>query len=249
MTENKFVKYISALDTDRFGFKTAKTDFSDLKPEDAIIGFKELGVKLVLSRIDGKNIALVNKLEKLGFLVKDNQLTYRYDLDGSLPSIPEEKFKYSTREVLEKDIPHLVKFTEESFSGYGHYFADERLDRKKCIEIYKDWTYRSCTDKKVADKVFVAESKNEAIGFLSFKIFDKDGHKYAAGGLGSVAKEFRNKSIFRAITIHGLKWGKETGLEWEEHNVLTSNYSVNRSFSRLGFGITASYITLHGWLD
>ena len=249
MAENKFGKYISTLDTERFGFKIAKTDFYDLKPEDAVNGFKELGVKLILSRIDGKNIELINKLEELGFRVKDNQLTYKYDLDGSIPSVPEEKYKYTTREVLEKDIPQLVKFTEESFSGYGHYFADERLERKKCIEIYKDWAYRSCTDKKVADKVFVAEFNGEAIGFLSFKIFSKDGRKYAAGGLGSVAKKHRNKSIFRAITVHGLKWGKETGLEWEEHNVLSSNYSVNRSFSRLGFRIVGSYVTLHGWLD
>jgi hypothetical protein len=249
MAENKFKKYISVLDTERFGFGIAKTDFSNIEPKDAINGLKELGVRLIMSRVSGKNIALINKLEELGFLVKDNQLTYRYELDGSLPSISEEDFKYNTREVLEKDIPQLVKFTEESFSGYGHYFADERLDRKKCQEIYEDWVYRSCTDKKVADKVFVAESKGEAIGYLSFKIFRKGEHKYAAGGLGSVSREFRNKSIFRAITVHGLKWGKEMKLDWEEHNVLSTNFPVNRSFSKLGFGIVASYVTLHGWID
>ena len=249
MTVNKCEKYISILDTKRFGIKVAKTDFSDLKPENAVNSFKELGVKLILSRIDGHNITLINNLENLGFRVKDNQLTYRYDLDDSLPREVEETQKYKTREVMEKDIPQLVKFTEESFSGYGHYFADERLDKKKCIEIYKDWAYRSCTDKKVADKVFVAEFNGEAIGFLSFKIFNKDGQRFAAGGLGSVSKLLRNKSIFRAITLHGLKWGKETGLKWEEHNVLSSNFSVNRSFSKLGFRIVASHVTLHGWLD
>lgn len=249
MTENKFERYISILDTERFGFRIAKTDFSDLEPEDTINGLKELGVKLIISRIGGKNITLINELENFGFRVKDNQLTYRYDLDGSLPLISEKNFKYKTREVIEKDIPQLVKFTEESFSGYGHYFADERLDKKKCLEIYKDWAYRSCTDKKTADKVFVAEHNGEAIGYLSFKIFRKGNYKYAAGGLGSVSKEYRNKSVFRAITVHGLKWGKEMKLNWEEHNVLSTNFSVNRSFSKLGFGIAASYVTLHGWLD
>lgn len=242
-------KYISKLDTERFGFKIAKTDFSGIEPEKAVREFKKFGVGLVISRVNGGNISLVNKLEDLGFRVKDNQLTYKYDLNDPFPDAFQAINEYIIRDFKNEDIELLVKFTEESFSGYGHYFADSRLDAGKCLEIYKDWVQRSCFDKNVADKVIVAEFEGKAIGYLSFKIFEKDKFKYAAGGLGSVSKQHRNKSIFRAITLQGLKWGKDINLNWEEHNVLSSNYSVNRSFSKMGFRIVCSYITFHCWLD
>jgi hypothetical protein len=245
---NSLEKYISTLDTNLFGFIVAKTDFSGMDPETAISEFKKLDIKLVISRIEGTNIELLNKLEDLGFRVKDNQLTYRFELNDFKPDEIKLTENYNIREATETDIPALVKFTEESFAGYGHYFADKRLDEKKCMKIYKDWIKRSCEDKNVADKVFVAEIDGKAAGCLTFKIFEKNNSKYAAGGLGSVSKHFRNKSIFRAIALHGLKWGAEIGLDWEEHNVLTTNNSVNRSFSKLGFRIVNSYITLHGWL-
>jgi hypothetical protein len=245
---NNIEKYLSILDTSRFGFKVAKTDFSDIEPELALSEFRNSDIKLVISRINGKNIGLVNKLEDLGFRVKDNQLTYKYDLNNPLPEEIEQIENYNIREAKEEDIPQLVKITEASFKGYGHYFADKRLEEKKCIEIYIDWVRRSCLDNKVADKVCVAEFEGAAVGYLTFKIFHKDNFKYAAGGLGSVSSLFRNKSLFQAITLYGLKWGKEIKLDWEEHNVLSSNCSVNRSFSKLGFRIVDSFITLHGWL-
>ncbi len=245
---NSIENYISTLDTNLFGFKIAKSDFYGINPETTLNEFKNLDVKMVISRIEGTNIELLNKLEDLGFRVMDNQLTYKYDLNNFKPEEIKLTENYNIREAIETDIPALVKFTEDSFTGYGHYFADNKLDKKKCMEIYKDWIRRSCEDINVANKVFVAEIDGEAAGCLTFKIFEKNNSKYAAGGLGSVSKHFRNKSVFSAITLHGLKWGAELGLDWEEHNVLTTNNSVNRSFSKLGFRIVKSYITLHGWI-
>ena len=243
-----FEKYISPLDSNRFGFKVAKIDNYDIDPESVVSEFKNLDVDLVISRVDGKDIELVNKLEELGFRVKDCQLKYKFDLKNFKPYEINPAENYRIRDAKEADIPILTRFTEESFAGYGHYFADKRLDAKKCMGIYKDWVHRSCLDKNVADKVFVAEINGEAAGYLTFKIFEKDNLKYAAGGLGAVSKLYRNKSVFQAIILHGLKWGDEINLEWEEHNVLTTNYSVNRSFSKLGFRVVNSYYTLHGWI-
>jgi hypothetical protein len=46
-----------------------------------------------------------------------------------------------------------------------------------------------------------------------------------------------------------LHWGKEIGLDWEEHNVIINNYPVNRSFVRSGFHIYKSFVTLHHWIE
>ena len=34
-----------------------------------------------------------------------------------------------------------------------------------------------------------------------------------------------------------------------EHNVLVTNYPINRTYAGLGFVVVRSAVTLHGWLD
>ena len=93
----------------------------------------------------------------------------------------------------------------------------------------------------------VADYHGEIAGFLSFKIHTNKTDRYAAGGLGAVTPKHRDKNIFRQIAEAGLFWGKENGLDWEEHNVLITNYPVNRSFSKIGFKVFRSFVTLHYW--
>ena len=240
-------KYISKLDSDRFGFKVAKIDDYNEKPEKLLENIQKFGVKLIISKINTKNIDLINYLENNGFCLKDIQLTYQFNLNQINSEIFQTTSNFKIREFLDKDISNMIAIAAESFNDYGHYFADNRLDKKKCLDIYRDWTRRSCLDKNVADKIFVAELNNEVIGFLSFKIYEKKGKKYAAGGLGAVSKKHRNISVFSSIVKKGLVWGSEINLEWEEHNVLSNNYPVNCTFSKIGFKIVNSFVTLHCW--
>jgi predicted acetyltransferase len=243
-------KYISSLDTERFGFRVAKINDFEGDPETITSQLKNAGVKLIISRVKSNETRLINNLEDIGFRVKDSQVTYRYDLSKINTEIFNFKSELAIRAYNEKDLSQMVCIAEESFQGYGHYFADDRLNKNVCLEIYKDWIWKSCTDRKIADKIFVAETNGEIMGFLSFKI-NKDNNKeeYAVGGIGAVSRRFRNKGVFPAIVKKGLIWGKETGLIWEEHNVITSNFPVNCVFSKIGFRIVESYLTLHCWQD
>ena len=242
-------KYISVLDTKRFGFNVAKINEFNNTPEDTIDFFKSHNVKLVLSRIPVENLALINKLETLNFQIKDIQLTYKYDLNKFHPNVIVKDENIIIRNYKTTDIPILQTIALDSFSNYGHYANDKRLDIKKCNDIYGDWISRSCEDKDVADVVFVAEYKGEIAGFLSFKILTADKQKYAAGGIGAVSEKFRNNNIFSALVHEGLAWGKEKELNWEEHNVLANNYPVSKSFIKSGFYIVKSFVSLHCWID
>lgn len=241
--------YHSSLVSARFGFKIAKVSDFNNDPESILNFIKSHDYRLVISKINCENLELINKLESLGFMVKDIQVTYKYDLKN----FDFDRFRsYKKSNVLlrdanYRDIEKLERIAYEAFKNYGHYSADKRLEPKKCNEIYKDWIKRSVEDNNVADKIIIAEINGEVAGFLTFKLFNGI-NKYAAGGLGAVAAEFRNNDIFRLITIEGLHWGKEIGLEWEEHNVLITNYPVNRSFSKLEFKINRSFLTMHYWI-
>jgi len=243
-------KYFSKLDSERFGIKVAKiNDFG----EDTDLILRELqrsDYKLVLSKIEADKIELMNKLEDFGFRIKDGQVTYKYDMSRFDKNLLEYISDPSVilRSHEKKDIDQIVKLTKNSFYNYGHYAADDKLDKNKCRDIYTDWAYRSCTDPKVADKVFVAEIEGVVAGYLAFKNFGTGEDIYTAGVLGAVSDKFRGKDIFRKITVKALEWGLEKKFKWEEHNVLINNYPVNRSFSRLGFVVFKSFYTLHCWL-
>jgi len=240
--------YLSELDTQRFGFKIAKVNDFKEEPEEIINFLKHNGVKLILSKIPTENLEIINKLEVLGFVLKDIQVTYKYDLNKNTLKEKEVSENLIIRKSTLDDIESLQEIANNSFLNYGHYANDAKLDKMKCRDIYSDWIKRSCEDKNVADKVFVAESNGELAGFLAFKIFKQDDKTYAASTLGAVSVKFRNLNVFRVLTLEALYWGKEIGLDWEEHNVLATNYPVNTSFVKSGFLIYKSFITLHHWI-
>lgn len=241
--------YYSSLDTLRFGFKIAKVNKFNDDPEYILELLKENGFKLLICRINCEEINLINKLEFLGFLIKDIQVSYKYNLNNNNYMNHHRNHHNNNiliRDANKNDVNKLQIIAYESFNNYGHYFADNNLNKDKCSEIYKDWVKRSFSGKKYADKIIVAEIEKEIVGFLTFKIIN---HNHAASGLGAVANKYRNKDVFSSITIEGLKWGKKIGLKWVEHNVLITNYAINRTFSKLGFKIYKSFLTFHYWFD
>jgi hypothetical protein len=241
--------YISDLDTKRFGFKVAKIDSKHESIAEVIQELRKIDVKLILTRVKSWEIEKLNQLEDLGFRVKDTQVTYSYNLEKFNIENYNKSKKIILREFILSDTEEIVKIAKNSFNNYGHYAADSRLDKNTCRAIYEDWALRSCIDKQISDKIFVAEFSNEIVGFLSFKLGHKNDKPFAAGVMGAVNSNFQNLGIFSSLVIEGLLWGKSIGVNWVEHNAITANYSVNHSFTNCGFGITDSFITLHCWLD
>ncbi len=248
--KNDANKYISQLDSERFGIKTAKLNTWNTEPSLLVKKLKNEGVSLVISKVGCNELDLIHKLEDLDFKVMDFQVTYTFHLERN--NVPEIRDKgFHIREATEIDTDEIVSVAEKSFENYGHYAADKKLDVSEVKNIYMDWMRRSCVDKKSADVVIIAEDKNKGkiAGVLAFKKHEAHkGQPYVKGVLGAVLSEFRGRGVFKAITIKGLQWGKENRCIWAEHNVLTTNYPVNRSFSTLGFCITDSFVTLHGWI-
>ena len=197
-----------------------------------------------MSKVNAHDTNLINQLENCGFLLKDIQLTYKYELSENICFPLAEDIKLRTAQLSDKD--ELYQIAVNSFASYGHYSADEKLDNSKCKEIYGDWIIRSY-DNKVADIIIVAEINGEVAGFLSHKIYENQ-NRYAVGGIGAVNPKFRNRDIFRAITISGVNWAIEKKCEWVEHNILITNPPVMRSFAKLGFKPADSSITFHKWL-
>lgn len=241
--------YISELDTKRFGFKVAKVNEFLLSPSKIIDELKKSDVKLVISKLENNNIELANQLEDLGFRLKDIQQTHRFNLthfDTDLLTIYNKEIDIVPFEP--KHLEEIITLASKSFIGHGHYFANKRLDQKKCLEIYTDWAERSCLDKTVADKVFVALENKKVVGFLPFKILGSALNRYSISTLAAVDPEYRGKKIIKMLTVKGLEWGIENNLSWENHQILATNYSLIKALGDLGFRIHQNHLTFHLWL-
>ncbi len=238
----------SEIDSLRFGIKVAKINDGNSLTAEVLTALQSDNFDLVISRVNASDIQLINKIEELGFRIKDVQLTYMFDFSKSEIRYGHFNSKLLIREAEIHDLDSLVQISDRAFMNYGHYFANERLDKNDCIEVYRDWTKNTLGQMGAQDKFWVAEADGKVAGFLAFKAFQKDGCKYSAGVVGAVDTYSRGANVFSSLTIKGLEWGQQNGHEWQEHNVLNINYAVNRVFSKLGFYIYKSEITLHCWL-
>ena len=234
--------YISRMDTERFGFKVARVDEFDGFPGGLVDNLKDQGVRMVISRVNTRDIRTINSLEALGFQVKDFGLLYRAPMESLDFSSFVVSPKIAIREVTDQDIGEVACVSEESF-------ADRRLDRDKCLEIYVDWACRSCKDKKVADTVFVAENGSTVVGFLGFMAYERDGQRYLGTTVGGVLPEFRQLGAFQGIWQAGHDWARNQNIDYVQHQVLLTNMPMNRLLVKAGFSIVDSYVTLHGWFD
>ena len=239
----------SKIDSDRFGFKIAKISDAKYLNIHVLQELKSDGVKLIISRITSEDLKTINFMEMNGFQLKDIQLTYKFDLVKEQIDYRYLNDQIVVREASESDIQTLTKIASECFMNYGHYFADDKLDKKNCIEVYKDWTARAIVDRNVADKFFIAEFQGQILGYLFFKTQqDENGRLSSSGGLGAVASIGRNQNVFSTLAIRSLEWAKSENQIWQEHNVLNINYPVNRVFSKIGMTIFKSELTFHSWL-
>lgn len=242
--------FISEIDTQRFGFKIAKINEFNEGFEDLVNDLRNVGVKLIISRVPSDNVVLVNRLEELNFRIKDTQLTFMHDLKGIDAFQKDLINKENIKVVLAKkeDVNDVGKIALQSFKGYGHYSANKMLDPIKSNEIYEDWAKKSCIDKNVADYMFVAKLNNKIGGFLSLKIVNDGSHIYGIQHLGAVDKDYRNMDIFRLLIKKCLMVGIANNHNWQQTFLLSTNIPVMRSYIKIGFKISGSNYTMHSWL-
>ncbi|MEI7542782.1 MAG: hypothetical protein WCJ94_05975 [bacterium] len=180
-------QYISEIDTARFGFKIAKIEDFNMPLAELLQTLKKDNVKMVIGRAKSSDTIKLNEMEDNGFRIMDTQQTFKYEI-GKFPiiKIPVDK-SITLREHTQADTEEIVNIAGNAFDNYGHYFADLRLDRLKCAEIYRDWARRSCLDDKVAKKIFVAQIDNKIAGFATFNTVGVGALLHGVCGLGAVS--------------------------------------------------------------
>lgn len=239
----------SELDSSRFGIKIAKIKGIENCKIEILEQLKSLGFQMIIARIPSKEIRTIGFLETQGFRIKDIQITYKFSIKSSSINHSFCNPGVLVRDARAEDLSYLLEMATECFQDYGHYFADENLDPARCIEIYQDWTKRALLNSNHNIKFFVAEFNHEVVGYLFLTEEKMKNFTYAVGGIGAVRPQSRGQRVFPTLVHSALGWSKENGHEWQEHNALVYNESVNKAFTNLGFWNSGSEVTLHHWIS
>jgi len=237
---------ISEIDSKRFGFRVAKISNDVTNIDQVLSKLKKLSTKMIIARVELSNLNLINNLEKYGFTQKDVQATFNFRLNREIPLHKNNDLVFL--DYSDDCYKEVIELTARSFDGYGHYFADERLDKEKCREIYVDWIHHCCKDSTISDFFIVAKFNNKVAGYLALKKKEEVNGEFACGLIGAVSPEFRGHGVFNAINIESLYRARLMGMKRVENNVLLTNFRVMKTYTDLSYNIIRSEVTLHCWL-
>ncbi|MGP8155098.1 MAG: GNAT family N-acetyltransferase [Smithella sp.] len=236
--------FLSAIDEERFGIKTAKVEKMELQDIPNVLRFcEEDNVRLLLARCPASDLPAVHEMERKGFLLMDTLIYYSCNLRENPP--PEYISEIKIRPFRTGEEKIIKSIAADAFDGYlGHYHADSRLDKVKCNETYADWAYKSCLYKEVADQVYVAELKDKIIGFGTVRENSPDEGQVILFG---VLKPCQGMGIYRMILIDCMKWCIDRNIGTIITATQITNLAVQKVWIRLGFEQSRSYYTFHKW--
>lgn len=244
MTVEPSLAYLSPLDGQRFGVKTAKCAAIGSETIAEVLGFcRDNGVELLIARCDTRDLSVAQELERTGFLLMDTLLYYSRDT-GDTPA-HEGTACCELREAGPSDAPALRDLARKCFRDYqGHYHADRRLDRAACDEVYADWAYRSCLSREAADGVIVACTRSDIAGFGTMRHVDE---RTGEGLLFGVSPAYRGRGVYRSVMTACLWWCVERGLGTMTISTQITNLASRTLWERLGFEPGRSFYTFHRW--
>jgi GNAT superfamily N-acetyltransferase len=228
---------VSPLDTRRWGVLTAKANHVCAPRLPGLFDeARAQGVRFLIVRCPTADPAVAHELERQGAHLMDTIVTYT----RSLVDLP-PRAEPAVRPAEEADTPCVRELARAAFVDYrGHYHADPRLDRRQCDDVYVDWATRSCMSREVADEVLVSELDGGLSGFATLQ-----GQE---GVLFGVSPHARGRGIYRALMLAGMDACARRGATRMFVSTQLNNMAVQRVWTRLGFELSESRHTFHGWL-
>lgn len=246
MRRDKPEVYLSAIDEERFGICTARASIATLDRLPSMMDFcRANDVVLLIARCPASQVRIAQAMEVKGFVLMDTLVYYVRNLvKGPIPSdigdIPVRPIRPGEENAVE-----LV--AADAFRGYfGHYHADDKLDRTKCDEVYGSWAFRSCVSLDVADEVLVADQDGSIMGFATLRI---NSPNEGEGVLFGVSPLARGRGVYWSFMVHGMKWCLSKGARHMILSTQITNLAVQKVWVRLGFEPRDAYYTFHKWFD
>lgn len=206
------------------------------------------GGELLVAKTDPVAHYLVKAFGLAKFEHMSTLIFYGFDMRKSEP--PPAKGGFTYRPFVEEDEPLIEELAQKGFADhFDRYTLDKRIPEEKGKNVHREWVKNSC--RGYADQVFVALDGDKLIGFGTWK-FEKGTHdsiglRIARYDLGAVLPEYRDRGVFKGMTIAGMRWvgSKVDKLEGPTN---IRNYPTQRALTTLGWRLVGSRYSYHRWL-
>lgn len=237
--------FISEIDKERFGVKTARIVGVTQDKLPAVLDFcRQENVVLLIARCDMTDLEAAQSMEKEGFLLMDTLVFYSFDLTKH--KVPSDKEAAWVRPIEPAEENEMLMVARESFRGYfGHYHADPRLDRQKCDEAYTDWARRAFVSRE-SENFLVGEVQGKIVGF---GVMRKNNSEEGEMFLGGIHPDFQGKGIYHSFLCKGVQWCSAEKVRRMVISTQLKNLSVQKVLIKFGFEISRGYYTYHKWFD
>lgn len=246
MSQQAYRFALSALDKERFGMTTARVDgiTADRVP-DILVQCQTNGVELIIARCAATDFETVHVLERSGFLLMDTLVYWTRDLHRT--PLPELASDVIIRPARVDEAEQVKALARDAFRGYfGHYHADERLDRTAADEAYASWAERSVLLHDVADVVLVAELNSFTAGLITLRMKNSE---EGEGILFAVSPSVQRRSISRPLMVGAMGWCARQGAARMVISTQLVNVASQKVWARLGFELSHAHYTFHKWVD
>ncbi|MCX5848791.1 MAG: GNAT family N-acetyltransferase [Deltaproteobacteria bacterium] len=235
--------FISDIDKERFGIKTARIIGLTADSLPSILDFcGREKVALLIARCNMADLSAAQAMEKEGFLLMDT-LVY-YSLDLARQSVPADNGVARVRTIRIDEEEEMISVARESFRGYfGHYHADPRLDKSKCDEAYADWARKAFASRN-SENFLAGEIGGKIISFGVLRINNPDEGEMFLGG---IHPNFQGQGIYHSFLCKAMEWCLSKNAKKMIISTQLKNIPVQKVLIKFGFEISSGYYTYHKW--
>ena len=246
MNSASFGIFISNIDQERFGIKTARAvDLTTANLPFVLDFCISHDVKLLIARCSISDLDTAQSMEKQGFLLMDTLVYYTFDLVQRPVSCAVCNVNF--RPIRAGEAPSIERVAVESFRSYfGHYHADKKLDKKKCDEVYVDWAKKACQANGADENFLVADIQDRIVAFGVFRLNSVDEGELFLGG---IHPEYQGQGIYQSFLHRAVEWCLLKNAKRMIISTQLNNVAVQKVLTKFGFEITRGCYTFHKWFD
>ncbi|MBA4384150.1 MAG: hypothetical protein C0410_05390 [Anaerolinea sp.] len=188
---------------------------------------------------EGSNLVSSAAAENNGYHLVDLRVTYEIDLTRIALTAPATD---RVRLAKESDLSTVRQMTRENHQ-ISRFFADERFDREKSMELYEVWIEKDFRDKD--HFLWVWDENDQPVAYTSASLNSSD--HTAEIGLVGVHPEWRGRGLGLDFQIWVLTQLKALGTNHVEVVTQGRNNNAQNLYQRSGYRLKSTDLWYHKW--
>jgi len=232
----------SLIESKRFDLKVYRGVIDDINPKEILSTVLKENIDVAIIRIPSERQDALVRLEKTGipYLIADTLVYYHVDLKTYEPG----ELRNRDLEFIEFYPEHfeiMDKLVSEIFSAYKNHYTSNPLLAVDLIEAYKEWARSYVTNETDGKCGWLVKRGDRFIGFATCT-FEGDESEIVLNG---VVPSAAGMGVYGDLIKFLQQFFKDNGYSIMKVSTQVYNYAVQKVWSREGFVMKQSFVTVH----